>query len=538
MTTVRDAILDLCRAHGLTTWFGNPGSSELSLLQDFPADFRYLLGLQEMIPVGMADAYAQVTGRPALVNLHTAPGMGNAQGQLYNAYVNKTPLIVTAGNQRRFMQNQYCLLTNIEATMVPKPFVKWAAEPAIASEAPAVLAHAIHLATTPPMGPVFVSLPMDDLPVELTDAQASDVAVVRNRTVTHAYGFPPELAQQICQRIQSADSPVLVVGGDVERYDAWDGVVALAERNHLPVFTAPLTGWSGFPENHPLYQGMLPPGAGWISQILEAHDLVVVIGAPVFRYYPMIPGPYLPEGASLVHITNDPDEAARAPMGDAIIADLVSAARALADASTPTQRPAPAPRTQAQAVQPASIPLAPANLWSAVAKAAPPNALWVSEAGSNETTIVDCIRPGLRLSHLSAAGGGLGYGLPAAVGAQLAAPDRPVVALMGDGSMHYAITALWTAARYQIPITVVVASNTEYGVLKEFGFIEQTPGVPGLDLPGLDVVATAASYGVDAHDARSAEEVTELVRAGIADRQRPTLINCATETVEAMVKHS
>ena len=177
MTTVRDAILDLCRAHGLTTRFGNPGSSELSLLQDFPADFRYLLGLQEMIPVGMADAYAQVTGRPALVNLHTAPGMGNAQGQLYNAYVNKTPLIVTAGNQRRFMQNQYCLLTNIEATMVPKPFVKWAAEPAIASEAPAVLAHAIHLATTPPMGPVFVSLPMDDLPVDLTDAHASDVAV-------------------------------------------------------------------------------------------------------------------------------------------------------------------------------------------------------------------------------------------------------------------------------------------------------------------------------------------------------------------------
>ena len=152
--------------------------------------------------------------------------------------------------------------------------------------------------------------------------------------------------------------------------------------------------------------------------------------------------------------------------------------------------------------------------------------------------IVDCIRPGQRLSHLSAAGGGLGYGLPAAVGAQLAAPDRPVVAAMGDGSMHYAITALWTAARYEIPITVVVASNAEYGVLKEFGFIEQTPGVPGLDLPGLDVVGTAASYGVDAHEAHSADEVTELVRAGIADRQRPTLINCATETVEAAARTS
>ena len=152
MSSVRQATIDLFRKYGLTTWFGNPGSSELTLLEDFPDDFRYVLGLQEMVPVRMADAYAQVTGRPAVVNVHTAPGLGNAQGALYNAFVNKTPLIVTAGNQRRFMQNQYCLLTNIDATTVPKPFVKWAAEPAIASETPAVLAHAIHLATTPPMG--------------------------------------------------------------------------------------------------------------------------------------------------------------------------------------------------------------------------------------------------------------------------------------------------------------------------------------------------------------------------------------------------
>ncbi|MGY2062293.1 thiamine pyrophosphate-binding protein, partial [Nocardia gipuzkoensis] len=165
MRTVREATLELFRAHGLTTWFGNPGSSELSLLENFPGDMRYILGLQEMVPVGMADAFAKITGLPALVNLHTAPGIGNAQGALYNAYLNKTPLIVTAGNQRRAMQNQNTLLTDIEATMVPKPFVKWAAEPAIASEVPAVLAHAIHLAQTPPTGPVFVSLPMDDMAV-------------------------------------------------------------------------------------------------------------------------------------------------------------------------------------------------------------------------------------------------------------------------------------------------------------------------------------------------------------------------------------
>lgn len=533
MTTVREAILDLCHSHDLTTWFGNPGSSELALLQDFPDDFRYFLGLQEMIPVGMADAYAQITRRPAVVNLHTAPGMGNAQGQIYNAYVNKTPLIITAGNQRRTMQNQYCLLTNHEPTTTPKPFVKWAAEPAVASEAPAVLARAIHLATTPPMGPVFVSLPMDDMPIELSEEQLTDITAIRERTVTHAAGFPSELAQQISARLDAATSPVIVVGGDVDRYDAYDAVIELAERTESPVFTAPLTGWSGFPENHRLYHGTLPPGAGWISQILAGHDLILTIGTAVFRYYPLVPGPYLPEGASLIQITNDADEAARAPVGDAIVADVATAARALAAAVKPTGRSAPAPRADAPERASAPAPLKPEDLWAAVAHAAPPDTLWVSEAGSNEIPTTECIRPGKPMSHLSAAGGGLGWGLPASVGAQIAAPDRPVVALMGDGSMHYAITALWSAAQYNLPVTVVVASNAEYGVVKEFGVWEKTPNVPGLDIPGLDIVGTAASYGVDAHEAHSSDEVYELVQAGIADRNRPTLINARTTPVPA-----
>jgi thiamine pyrophosphate-dependent acetolactate synthase large subunit-like protein len=215
-----------------------------------------------------------------------------------------------------------------------------------------------------------------------------------------------------------------------------DAVIGLAERTQSVVWTAPLTGWSGFPENHPLYQGMLPPGAGWISHALTGRDLVVVIGAPVFRYYPRVPGPYLPPGTRLIHITNDPDEAARAPVGDAIIADLRSAAEALLAAAKPSQRPAPPPRAPIPDIEHAETPLKPETLWAAVGHAAPPDTLWVSEAGSNEFPITSGIRPGNPFSHLSAAGGGLGFGLPAAVGAQLAAPDRPVVALMGDGSMH------------------------------------------------------------------------------------------------------
>ena len=529
--TVRQATIDLLRAHGLTTWFGNPGSSELSLLEDFPTDFRYVLGLQEMVPVGMADAYAQITGRPAIVNLHTAPGMGNAQGALYNAYINKTPLIVTAGNQRRNMQNQMCLLTNVDATNVPKPFVKWSAEPAIASEVPAVLARAIHIANTAPRGPVFVSLPMDDMAVELTDKEVSDIDVVRTRSVTQAGGFPDDLAADLARRLNDAKSPAIVVGGDVERFGAWDAVIGLAERTQSMVFSAPLTGLSGFPENHPLYQGTLPPGAGWLSKALTGRDLLLVIGAPVFRYYPQIAGPYLPDGTTLVHITNDPDEAARAPVGEAIVADVRAAAEALLARVDETSRSTPPAREPVTDPGVQSAPLTPEALWSTVGLNLPADALLVSEAGSNEPAIGTYVRPGHPFSHLSAAGGGLGFGLPAAVGAQLAAPDRPVVAAIGDGSMHYAITALWTAAHYGLPLTIVVASNSEYGIVKVFGAIEHASGVPGLDLPGLDIVATARSYGVDAYEAKTTDEVAELLNAGIADRDRPTLINVGTTPV-------
>ncbi|MFC9439378.1 benzoylformate decarboxylase [Nocardia sp. NPDC057030] len=531
MVTVRDATLDLFRAHGLTTWFGNPGSSELTLLEDFPTEMRYILGLQEMVPVGMADAFAQITGRPALVNLHTAPGMGNAQGALYNAYLNKAPLIVTAGNQRRVMQNQNNLLTNIEATTVPKPFVKWAAEPAIASEVPAVLAHAIHVAQTPPTGPVFVSLPMDDMTVTLTSDQLADITRVQDRKVVHARAFPDDPARDLAARINAARSPALVVGAEVERSGAWAAVIELAERLKASVWSAPLTGLPGFPENHPQYRGALLPGRGWVSQTLAGHDLILAIGTPVFRYYPLVPGPYLPDNAELIHLTNDPDEAARAPIGDAFVTDVRAAVEAVLPYIGVAGRPAPPPRPQPAASTSAAAPLTPEVLWSTVGRAAPADALWISEAGSNEPAIDANIRSGLPFSHLTAAGGGLGFGLPAAVGAQLAAPDRPVIALMGDGSIQYAITALWTAVQYRIPVTVVVASNAEYGVLEQFGLLENTAGVPGLDLPALDIVGTAASYGLDAYRAADADELGDLVAKATTDHNRPTLIDVRTTPV-------
>src|SRR6478672_1173562 len=181
MATVREAAFDLFREHGMTTMFGNPGSTELPMLADFPGDFRYVLGLQEAVAVGMADGFAQASGRTTHVNLHTAPGVGNAMGAIFNAQANKSPLLITAGQQVRAHITMQANLTNRDATRVPHPFVKWSYEPPRAEEVPAALARGIHFASLPPKGPTFVSLPMDDWKAEIDFA---DVRNVIDRSVT------------------------------------------------------------------------------------------------------------------------------------------------------------------------------------------------------------------------------------------------------------------------------------------------------------------------------------------------------------------
>src|SRR3712207_3478741 len=177
MTTVRDATFGMLREQGLTTMFGNPGSTELPMLAGFPDDFRYVLGLQEIVAVGMADGYAQATGRPAHVNLHTAPGVGNGMGAIFNAQANKSPLVVTAGQQARELMTLQANLTNRDAIRMPHPLVKWRYEPPRAEDVPHALARAAHLAALPPKGPVFVSIPMDDW-----DAEVDDAAVAHHTT--------------------------------------------------------------------------------------------------------------------------------------------------------------------------------------------------------------------------------------------------------------------------------------------------------------------------------------------------------------------
>ncbi len=508
MSTVREATYELFRAHGMTTMFGNPGSTELPMLADFPDDFRYVLGLQEAVAVGMADGFAQASGTVGHVNLHTAPGVGNGMGAIFNAQANHTPLLVTAGQQVRAHMTMQANLTNRDATRMPHPLVKWSFEPARAADVPAALGRAIHTTSLPPKGPAFVSIPMDDWTAE-ADPDGSAHAVARRADGRSAPG--PDVIARLAERLAGASNPVLVAGPDIEASGGWDDAVALAERQRLPVWSIPATGGGrlGFPEGHANFRGVLPPAIGPLAETLAGHDLILVVGASAFAYYPYLPGALLPEGASLVLVTSDPDEAARAPMGEAILADPGLTLAALlqaapeADRDAPEARPEPGDPQQFEGVEA----MTGTEAMAALGAAFPDDGIVVLEAPSSTLALRNRLRISRPGSYYFGAGGGLGFGLSAAVGVQLAQPDRPVVCVVGEGSAQYAITAFWSAAAYDVPVTFLVLRNSEYAILKWFALAEGVEDAPGLDLPALDTAATAESYGVPARRVEGAEEL-------------------------------
>src|SRR3954451_2237211 len=514
MATVREAVFDLLRERGMTTIFGNPGSTELPMLQDYPDDFRYVLGLQEIVAVGMADGFAQASGRPAHVNLHTAPGVGNGMGAIFNARANKAPLLVTAGQQSRSLMTLQANLTNKDATRMPHPLVKWSYEPPRAEDVPHAIARGAYLAGLPPRGPVFVSIPMDDWDADV------DEAAVQHQTTRMVDGRAapdPTAVRELARRVEGAARPVLCVGPDVDASGGWDAAVALAEKQRLPVWATPAPGGGriGFPEDHPAFQGVLPPAIGPVSEVLAGHDLILVVGSSVFPYYPNIPGPLLPEGAALVAITSDDDEAARAPMGDAIVADSALALAALVEQVGSSEREAPPVRPGAEEVD-ASDPINPSTAARVLGSLWPDDGVLVLESPSATLAMRNQLRLSKPGSYYFGAGGGLGFGLAAAIGVQLAQPERQVVCVVGEGSAQYAITAFWSAAAYNVPVKFVVLRNDEYAILKWFGMLENVAGAPGLDLPALDTVAVASGYGVSARAVDGRDELHSALGEALA----------------------
>ncbi|OMC07093.1 benzoylformate decarboxylase [Mycolicibacter heraklionensis] len=526
--TVHEVTYDLLRSLGLTTVFGNPGSTEQTFLQNFPDDFTYVLGLQEASVLAMADGYAQSTGAPALVNLHTAAGTGNAMGSLVAAYRANTPLIVTAGQQTREMSLIDPYLNNPDATLMPLPWVKWAYEPARAEDVPAAFMRAYAVATQPPAGPVFLSIPLDDW-----NKPALGPAAVR--TVSTRVQPDEERLRSFAERISRAQRPLLVLGPEVDRSGAWDAGIAFAEKLRAPVRGGPLSDRCSFPEDHALYAGPLPLTIAGVSEALTGHDVVIVIGAQVFRYYPFVAGDYVPEGTEVLQVTADPHLAATAPVGDSLLGDVGIVLDQLRDlVQVPSDRQAP-PGLQRPAVgdlSGTSAPLLPGDVYAALSTVKPDDAAVVMESTS---TLADLItwwptrRPG---SFFATGSGGIGWGVPAAVGIALGdrarGVKRTIVASIGDGSFQYSIQAIWTAAQHKLPIVFVVQRNGEYAVLKSFALLEATPNVPGMDLPDLDIGSLAKGFGCRTATVDGTEDlITEFKAALEADG--PTVLVVPTQ---------
>lgn len=524
--TVLEAALNVFRAHGLTTIFGNPGSNELTFLAGLDGDFDFILGLHEQVVVGMAEGYARATGRPALVNLHAASGSGNAMGALTNAHYGHIPMVILAGQQVRRTVGQETMLASTDASLLPAPLVKYSHEPLDAADVPRTLAQAVFETTTHPKRPVYVSVPLDDW----AQPALEDDALLTSRSVATAGALTPELSEELISAVDGAKRLALVLGPQVdaaaiEDAEVFGAVVSLAEKADASVFVAPSPSRGPFPTTHPNFEGVLVPGIKSVRDRLAGYDIVLVLGAAVFRYHRWEPSNYLEPGTTVLQVTHDPREATRAPFGRSIVADVASTAKALAERvrdrgrrrGAAGSRKLPAARTSPEGMTGTEIlEVLNANVNDTV--------VYVNETTTLDLDYLERIaieRPGM---YSFPASGGLGFGLPVAVGMSIGDPDKTVVATVGDGSANYGITALYTAAQRNTRTVFIIVNNGAYGALAGFAQRMGVPDVPGLKLGGIDFVAIAEGYGVPAERTTTREEFEKAYQKALVSTG-PVLID-------------
>jgi benzoylformate decarboxylase len=523
LVTVREAVFELLRAFGMTTVFGNPGSTELPMFRQFPPDFRYVLALQESLAVGMADGFAQANRNAALVNLHSAVGVGHALGNIFTAYKNQTPLVITAGQQARSILPYEPFLFAGQATEFPKPYVKWSCEPARAEDVPAAIARAYYMAMQAPRGPTFVSIPVDDW-----DRMCSPVEA---RQVSRVTAGDPEMLAEAAEALSRAQRPVIVVGAGVARDEAWSEVIELAEKHDAAVWVSPMSSRNSFPEDHRLFAGFLASDRARIVAALTGADLVLVLGAPAFTYHVEGIGPHVPPGAKLIQLVDDPSVASWAPAGVSIVTHLRLGVRALLAGSPP--------RARRQPEVPPRKPRLPTDrltdryLLQQIAELRPADSVIVEEAPSSRGPMHDYLPILEPDTFYTCASGGLGHGLPAAVGVALARPDDRVIGLLGDGSSMYSIQGLWSAAQLGLRMAFIVVRNGRYEALHEFGrHFGLQNDLQGTQLPAIDFCAIAEAQGVRAIRVSHVNELDAALREAFRF-EKATLVEVVTEEADA-----
>jgi benzoylformate decarboxylase len=505
--SVKDAALGLLRAFGIRKVFGNPGSTELPFLSDWPDDIDYVLGLQEASVIGMADGYAQATRNAGFVNLHSAAGVGNALGNIYTAYRNQTPLVIIAGQQARSILPLQPFLYAERASEFPRPYVKFSVEPARAEDVPAAIARAYYVAMQPPCGPTFVSVPIDDW-----THQAQHIAP---RDIGREFGPDADAMKALVTALSASQRPAFVVGPAVDRAQAVDLMVALAEKTRASVWVSPFSARCSFPERHPQFAGFLPASPAELSDALRDHDLVVVIGAPAFTFHVEGHASIFDGTTKIFQIAEDPTAASVTPFGISILATMRPALTMLIDLLPETTRERPKVRALPPAPR-AADPIPADFLIHTLFEAMRDDAVLVEEAPSHRPVMQNFMPMRGADSFYTMASGGLGFALPAAVGIALGRPDVRTVCLIGDGSAMYSIQALWTAAQRKLPLTVVVINNAGYGAMRSFSEVMGVRNVPGLELPGIDFVKIAKGLGCEAVRVTKSSELAPALKRGLA----------------------
>ncbi|HEY7075960.1 MAG TPA: thiamine pyrophosphate-dependent enzyme [Solirubrobacteraceae bacterium] len=541
MPTVREATFNVLRAHGLTTLFANPGSTEISLLSGLPEDLRFVLGLHEGAVISMAAGYAIGRGAPALALLHTTAGLGNAVNAIATARTNRAPVVILVGQQdRRHLALEPFLAGHLQGLAGEYPV--WVNQPVRAQDLPGAVGRAAHEAVTG-RGPAIVIVPMDDWSAEAeTEREDAAAAAVRRATAVSDADVEP-----IAALLSEAASPALVVGAGADSAGAWSALVALAERLGCPVWQEAFGGRAGFPQDHPRFAGHLPADRKRTRERLGGHDAVLVVGTGVLRQYPYQPGRFTAPGTRLAVITDDPAEAHRSPVEYALLADPAAACARLAElvsdrspakasasrgaAPAPVAR-APAARGAAPAPPAEGEPLRATHVLAALAERLPADAVVVEETPSSRPDLHALVPARAPLGFLSAAMGGLGFAIPAAAGVRMARPERPVVAVVGDGSAVFGIQALWSAARYRCGALFIVLANGRYAVMDRLAEMHGGGGGPWPGFEEVDVSGLARAFGCPARRvATYAETIAALdeVVPSLAGREEPLVLEVAVE---------
>jgi benzoylformate decarboxylase len=519
--TVRAATFDVLRRFGLTTLFANPGSTEVPFLTDLPGDLRFVLGLHESAVVGMATGFAIGRGEPALAILHTTAGLGNAVSALATARVNRAPLVVLVGQQdRRHLVLEPFLAGRLHGLAGEYPVR--VEQPVRAQDVPGAVARARHEAGTG-RGPALVIVPMDDWLAPAGEAWelAAPAELLRSRAVD------PEAVAKLAALVSASRSPALVVGAGADDPEAWAALVELAERLRCPVWQESFGGRAGFPQDHPHFAGHLPADRTGLRGALAAHDLVLVVGTAAFRQYAYEPGPLVAEGTVVAVVSDDPAEVHRSPVELALLAVPAAVCSALARQVAPREGPPPTAMSRPPAPPPPAKgePLRAGHVLAALAERLPADAVLVEESPSSRPELHARIPARRPLGFVSAAMGGLGFALAGATGLRMALPDRPVVAVVGDGAAVFGIQALWSAAHYRTGVLFVVLANGGYAVMDRLA--EGHGGTGPWPAFHVDVSGLARALGCPS---LRVEEHGELLRAldgvlpSLAGREEPLLL--------------